>query len=345
MRRPFASVGWPGLGGLALLCAWMVWSVVVGLRLDQGFSLTSPYLVAPIVLVLGVAGGQALVRYAGDPRLHIALAVAGVVLILGVLLTKEPGKEPLGYANANAALGVQLVAMCGLGVVAAPPGRHRILVSALGLGVVAVALNRSAAGLAVCVPLVLVIAGVCWRKPAHRWWAVALGTLISVAGAAVILRLAQGPAFPSWARGIFDTVREQLWHDAMALWDRRPVTGSGPGSFRDATALSIDPDTSSAHSSVLQIGAETGWVGVTFFALVGFAGLLWAARGRAPQAVIAMAAWTALLVHSYADHLLEFAPVILAAGAVLGWAAASGRSGQADSEELDVSEGERPVTG
>ncbi|MFC7488066.1 O-antigen ligase family protein [Knoellia sp. CPCC 206453] len=332
------------MAGLVLLAAWITWSAVVGLRLDQGFSLTSPYLVAPIALVLGVAGGQALARYAGDSRLHLALALAGVVLVLGVLLTKEPGKEPLGYANANAALAVQLVAMCGLGLLSTPRGRRGSLLAALGLAVVAVALNRSAAGVAVCLPLVLVIGGVCWRKPVHRWWSVVLGTLIAVGGAAFILRLAQGPTFPSWARGTFDTVREQLWHDAVALWERRPITGSGPGSFRDATALSNDPDTSTAHSSVLQIGAETGWVGVTLFGLVGFAGLLWAARGKAPQAVVAAVAWTALLVHSYADHLLEFAPVVLTAGVVLGWAAASIRSGQADSEELDVSEGERPVT-
>jgi O-antigen ligase len=317
----------------------------VGVRLDQGFSPASPYVVAPIVLVLGIAGGQVLPRYADDSRLHLGLALAGVGLILGVLLTREPGKEPLGYANANAALAVQLVAMCGLGLLATPRGRRRSLVTALGLGVVAVALNRSAAGLAVCLPLVLVIGVVCWRRPVHRWWAVVLGTLIAVGGAAVILRLGRGPTFPTWARGIFDTVREQLWHDALALWDRRPLTGSGPGSFRDATALSIDPDTSSAHSSVLQIGAETGWVGVALFALVGFGGLLWAARGKAAQAVVAAAAWTALLVHSYADHLLEFAPVVLAAGAVVGWAAASGHSGRADSEELDVSEGQRPVAG
>ena len=51
------------------------------------------------------------------------------------------------------------------------------------------------------------------------------------------------------------------------------------------------------------------------------AGLLWAARGRPAQTVVAAAAWTALLVHSYADHLLEFAPVVLSAGMVIGWAA------------------------
>ncbi|WP_353953339.1 O-antigen ligase family protein [Knoellia sp. S7-12] len=350
MRRHLDRVGWPGLCGLALLAVWVSWSAAVGIRLDQGFSLTSPYLVAPIVLVLGVAGGQALVRYAGDSRLHVALAVVCGLLILGVLLTSEPGKEPLGYANANAALAVQLVGLCGLALLATPPGRRRTLVAALILGVVAVALNRSAAGLAVAVPVVAAIGCVMWRRPTHRWWAVVLGVLVAGTGAAVIRRLAEGPTFPSWAGGIFDTVRERLWHDAVALWQRRPLTGAGPGSFRDATALSIDPDTSTAHSSVLQIGAETGWIGVALFGLIVLTGMLWAARGKAPQAIVAVAAWTALVVHSYADHLLEFAPVVLTAGLVLGWAAATRTSGsvnpeQLDSEQLDVAERERPFAG
>ena len=78
--------------------------------------------------------------------------------------------------------------------------------------------------------------------------------------------------------------------------------------------------------------------GVGFLGLATLAGLLWAARGRAPYAVIAAAGWTALLLHSLIDHLLEFAPVVLAAGLLLGWAATTARS-----EQLDVPEGEPPV--
>ena len=73
------------------------------------------------------------------------------------------------------------------------------------------------------------------------------------------------------------------------------------------------------------------------FGLIVVGGLLWAARGRAPYAVLAAAAWTALIVHSLSDHLLEYTVVVLAAGITLGWAAAS------RSEELEVPEGERPV--
>ena len=154
----------------------------------------------------------------------------------------------------------------------------------------------------------------------------------------MILSLADRSPWPSWAEWAFDAVREQLWRDAITLWRAHPVTGGGPGSFREATALSVDPDTSTAHSFVLQVGSETGWVGVGILAVVALTGLLLAALGTAPATVVGAAAWTALLVHSQVDHLLEFAPVVLAAGAALGWASA--RSG---SEELDVPEREGPV--
>ena len=67
-------------------------------------------------------------------------------------------------------------------------------------------------------------------------------------------------------------------------------------------------------------GSETGWVGVAFLCLTTVAGLLWASRGTAKYAVVAAAGWTALLLHSLIDHLLEFPPVVIAAGLVLGWA-------------------------
>lgn len=344
MRRVQRLVGWPGSAALSLLTLWVLWSTLATVRSDWGWRPALPYVLCPLVLAAGVAAGAVLLRrWAHSPGLRLALVLVATWLVVGVLLESEPGKGPLGYPNANAALAVQVLSLSGLVLLATPRARRRGLVAACVLCLVAVALNRSTAGVAVAVPVAVVVAVVARVRPTGRWWpgvAVVVGVGAATTSAALIVRAAQPPRFPPWARAAFDTVREQLWQDAASLWHARPLTGSGPGSFSHATRLSVDADTLSAHSSVLQVGAETGWVGVGFLAAVGLTGLLWAARGRTGEALVGTAAWTALLVHSTADHLIEFGPVVLFAGVVLGWAGATGVS-----EQLDVPEAERPLTG
>ena len=324
---------------LGLVGVWVLWAVVTTVLQGRVISPLSPYVVAPVALVLGAFLGTRLAPHAADPRLHLALAGFGAVLVLGVLLVAEPGKAPLGYANANAALAVQVVAMCGLALLTG--GRTRgLLVVAGALALAATALNRSAAAVVLAVPAVLAVGLALWLPPSRRWWPALLGALVSGATGAVFVHAVTRPVLPQWAAGLFDAVRQQLWRDAADLWQAHPLTGAGVGSFRDATPLSVDDDTASAHSSVLQVAAETGWVGLTLFGLIALSGFLWLARARvrADAALVAATAWAALLVQSYVDHLVEFAPVVLAAGVVLGWAA-----GTATSEQLDVPEGQRPV--
>lgn len=341
MRRLRELVGWPEVLGLLVLAGWVAWSVSMTVVRDGSWSGAEPYLLSPAVLVAGVVAGTALAHGASATGTRVALLVLSAGLVLGVLLTAEPGKEPTGYANANAAIAVQVVAMCGLAMLAARPPGRLWLWSALALAVVATVLNRSAAGVAVVVPVTLVVALAVGLRPRRRAWvwvAAVLGSATAAAAAAIIGGAARATVFPSWAVRLFDPVREQLWHDAISLWSTRPLTGSGPGSFRDATALSADPDTLSAHSAVLQVGSETGWVGLCLLGVIGLDGLLWATRGRTAAALIGVTAWTALLVHADVDHLLEFGSVVFAAGLVLGWAGATGRS-----EQLDIPEGEGPV--
>ncbi len=121
MRWFLDRVRWPEGVGLALLLAWVAWVGAWSFVADRMPSPASPYVVAPLVLVAGVVGGRALARHGGAPRLHVALLALAVVLVAGVPLTAEPGKAPLGYANANAALAVQLVGLCGLALLATRP--------------------------------------------------------------------------------------------------------------------------------------------------------------------------------------------------------------------------------
>ncbi|MCT1908733.1 hypothetical protein [Brachybacterium paraconglomeratum] len=75
-----------------------------------------------------------------------------------------------------------------------------------------------------------------------------------------------------------------------------------------------------AHSSILQVASELGVIGLMLFLAVMVAGTFLAAQEGHGSAVIGVAAWSALAVHSMIDHLYEFPSVVVLAGIVIGWA-------------------------
>ena len=78
------------------------------------------------------------------------------------------------------------------------------------------------------------------------------------------------------------------------------------------------------------MGAEFGSIGVILFLGILVAGAAVALQGRKPAALIAVAAWCALAIHSMIDHLYEYPLVVLTAGIVLGVA---GRRVERDPDE------------
>lgn len=329
--------------GLALVGAWILWAVTTSLLHGRLLSPLSPYVVAPVMVTIGIAMGRQLAdRFAhegvDDPRPG-GLAIAAVtVFFVWELWRGGSGGGPLGYANANAALAVQGLAL--LATAALNSRSRRFYVLAL-IGMVATAaVIGSRAGLAVMLPVLAVVALVLLVRLRSRGW-IAAGVVVSaasVAAAAVgVMWLARSAAWPDLAALAFDEARRQLWGDAWVLWRQHAVIGAGPGSFRDFTPLGVDADTSTAHSSVLQVAAETGAVGLVLFTALVAVGFAVAVRGRTRRALVGIAAWSALAIHSFVDHLLEFSLVALAAGLALGWA------GRQTSEELDVGEGQGPV--
>jgi O-antigen ligase len=336
VRETFLRVLPPHRDGSLLLGVWVVWAATTALLHGRVLSPFSPYVVSPLVLAAGVALGRVVARRADRRLVDTLLLSLTAVLLVGVVATGGPAKGPLGYANANAALAVQVLALCGLAMVGAQIPR-RLLLGVAGLGVVAVvALNASRAGLIVTLPLGCAIGVAVWRPDRRRRWALLAAAAALLAGAMGVVLLAGREDWPAWAVNGFDSTRQLLWHDALALWREHPVLGGGPGSFEATSPLAADVDTAAAHSSILQVGAETGAVGVVLLALLIATGLRYAARGAVPYALVAVAAWTALGLHSFVDHLVEYVPVVLAAGVVVGWASTT------RSEELDVREGESP---
>ena len=326
--------------GLAVLVSWVGWAETRSALAGQALSPLSPYVVAPLSVAAGVALGTILAPHARRRGVALALLGATLYLLVAVLATGGPAKGPTGYANANAALAVQLIGLSGLALLAAPRGRRWPLVLAAIVGVGVAWANASVAALALGGPLLALVLAMSW-KPAQRHTAKVVAIGVSAAAIAVsataVAAFATRPSWPPSVLRFLDEARRIMWADAVRLWREHAAFGAGPGAFERVSTLGHDPDTASAHSAVLQVGAETGWVGVALLLSIALTGVWWAARGRPAAAVVGVATWTALVVHSMTDHLVDFPVVALAGGIVIGWSGASARS-----EQLDVPEGERP---
>ena len=324
---------------MALLAAWCVWVVVATGFADRPVWLALPYLVPPLVALAGVTVGRLVGRFARDQPDVVAIALAAIawVFVLGWVITPIPGKLPTRYPNANAAVGVQLIALVGLAWAAraarqpARVGRRTLLaLVAAGLGAaLTIVFNDSVAGSALAVPVLLITVACAWsRRGLPRWLAVTLGAATLAAGAFGQVSLARMSTWPAEAYRALSMVRKQLWSEALSLWGRHRLTGGGAGSFSETNALSADSDLARAHSSTLQVASEFGWIGLALFATLILLGLLFAAHGHPATVTIATAAWVALALHSYIDHLYEFPAVMFTATVVLGWASAVHHSGE-----------------
>lgn len=329
--RGWERANWRGRadGSLLLaLVAFALW-VVASMAWSGGhLSAVSSYLVAPSLLAVGVMAGR---WQAASSRRWVAPAVAAV-LGLAILVA-----VPF-YANAQAALGVQLVALAGLVLVKGRADGHRVVrpdllvVLAVGVGALGVLLAARSQAASVLLLLVVLVAALtmCRRTwpSRHTETGVALLAIGFAAISVVVLgSLTRWPATLNGGGGL-SSVRHELWRDALALWRQNPVLGGGPGSFVEHSRIAASRvDLARAHSSILQVGAELGSVGAVLFLAILAAGIAVAAQGDRPQAVLAVTAWSALAVHSMIDHLYEFSLVTLAASFVLGWASRPGKTG------------------
>lgn len=333
--------------GLALIATWILWAATTSLINGGQLSPTSPYVVAPLMVALGVALGRGLAsrprsvwgeaEWNKDDWVDVTFFLATTVFLLWELWRGGAGGGPLGYANANAALAVQMLAACGLSVLGSTGTRRRARLAILAGIVGVVLLVGSRAGNVLAVAVLLAITTALTRRIRRRWWSITIGALALGSGGTAGVVMAGRPVWPDFLTAALDPARQTLWSDAWMLWQLHPITGGAPGSFQRFSPLAADPDTSTVHSSVLQVGAETGAVGVVLFAALIAAGFATAAQGQPRAALIAGAAWTALVLHSFVDHPLGFPPVVLMAGVVIGWA------GALRSEKFDVGQGQGPV--
>lgn len=325
--------GRPGFCLLACVGTWLVWVLTSSLLTGQHLSPWSPHLVAPVVLVLGSLVGIGLAQCWVQKKLIVPVAVVLAISAYAVPI----------YANASAAVGALLLALAFVAYLDAKGSceskvrldldavtvqhekdtKQRILVA--GVGAIGFLMCfGSQAVLALTVPLLLLsFLSSQMKRGVPRWLVVGAGIFLAEMAAIAVLTLGLRDSWPSWlsAGDSLSSARHTLWSDALKLWRLNPITGAGPGTFTESSDLaSSTPHFVATHSSVLQVGAELGVIGVVLLAAIFIAGLLVATRGNRIHGLIAGAAWTFLAIHSTIDHLEDFPVVALTAGIVLGWA-------------------------
>ena len=323
LRQPRSGYTLPGelRWMLVALAGWALWALASSALVGASFSAMLPFLSFPLALAAGVGVGGLLTRSTAGPALPAILAVAAGLVAIAIPF----------YANAQAAWGLQLLALAGLFVVKALTGEdHRLTsrgtVFALGmLGLMSVLLiSRAQATSALVVPLgVIILCAVLWRPVLSRAVVAISGLVVVATAALVLITLASLSKWPEAlnAGSSLSSTRHRLWADALQLWRENPLIGAGPGAFFAHSDIArSNPLLERAHSAILQAGAELGSVGAILFLLILAAGAALAARGTSSAGLIAVAAWSALAVHSMIDHLYEFPIVVLTAGIVIGYA-------------------------
>ena len=103
-----------------ILVLWIGYALTSALWFGSGPRGVAPYVYAPLAVVIGAWAGHRLGRHVSPRVIALLLTLVALWMLLGVVLTAEPGKLPIGYANANAAMAVQLVALAGLAGAARP---------------------------------------------------------------------------------------------------------------------------------------------------------------------------------------------------------------------------------
>ena len=318
------------MAGGIVVATWITYALSSAWWFGSSAREVAPYVYAPLLVIAGVWLGRRIGRDIPARVLVVVLTATAGWLVLGVLLTAEPGKAPTGYPNANAALAVQLIAIAGL--VGLCRSVRTFSWQAIALALIAVLANRSAAAAVVAVPLILTILLAMRLTPARRRWPAAVAGVTALTATTVVLvSLARRAAWPDLAVRSFDEVRQALWLTGWEAFRTAEAFGRGPGAFEDANPFT-DPDVTSAHSLPIQIAVELGGLGLALLILLYLCGLGVAlSASTAARSWIAVAGWTALSMHAFVDHLLEYWPIPLAAGLALGY----GLVAQPDPEPQD----------
>jgi O-antigen ligase len=324
----------------ALACGWLFLSA----RTNGGAA------APPVTVLVGTLAAftvaSAVTRFNGwiVPLLCVAAAALFAALRFDVLLGR-PLRAPLGYSNAAGALFMLASAAALLLIVRTRVLALRVGAALAGLGFAAVPLlnnTRTATVMMLLFPLALL-------PPSRRSVRVAVVYAAAMPAAILLIVLLLAATYrPGEPLGAVHRIvdatlserRLELWHDALNIAARHPVTGAGPGRYPVVSAVSRkEYHTRWPHNEALHFAAEAGLPGmlipIGMFA-IGFAWLWWRAPDRG--AAVAALALAGAAVHSNVDYILHSPAVPMLAAALVGAGAAIPRAGHAGRDALAPAE-------
>jgi O-antigen ligase len=313
--------------GVAVLGLSILWVTIAAADRDAR--------IMPSVLVLlALAGAYIVGRAVGVTHaVTLPATVACAIALLLALGSSGPGvvAPPLGYGNANGALGVQGIAAAVMAAVSSRHPTSRRALYVLGaLLLVETGLTRSLAATLTGV----VVLGTGLIAPVVRGRRLLAACGILLIGSGVVATAVIGARYQPHqrtpesvvvAQDVLSSRRVQLWHDAVTMVSDEPVRGVGPGRFGvESPTARADPDARWAHSAALQQAAEQGLPGLLLLGAVvcwAFAGLI---RSPRPDPVIAcaLAGLIAFAVQAGVDYIAYFPAIPLVLALLLGVATA-----------------------
>ena len=319
------------VAGVALAVASVAWTLWTG-RARLGDA------VAVAALQAGCAGVYVMARVATRwqrPLVPVAvLSLVASLLVLGSVIPDIAALgPPLGYANANAALYVQMAVAAAMAAAAFPAGPATAVAAPVAAAFVLAAVLSGSVTAVVVIGLVVVLSA-----------AIALGrpALVVVGGALAVVALVTATAFVAVARvtgdhaglvsraaELVDERRVLLWADAAVIAHRHPFDGAGPGRFQELSPTArSDDDARWAHSEFLQQAAEGGAVAMALLlAAFGWAfARIWAADASDPFTAFGAVAVASLGLHAGVDYVLHFLLLALVGAALVGAATARPRA-------------------
>ena len=315
------------LAGAGILAASILWTCVTAAERPSD-------VMPPVLIMLATLVAYLLGRLAGADRpVSLPAAVACVTGFALAFTSPNATAPPLGYGNANGALGVLGITAAVMAAVSSTwPTTRRSL---YGLGLLLLLETAATTSLAATL-LGVGVLGVGLVAPVargRRLFAVSGLVLVLSAGvitAVVAARYEPAQASPNSVTMTEDALsarRVQLWHDAVGMVAADPVRGVGPGRFGvESLTARADPDARWAHSEPLQRAAEQGIPGVVLLAALtvwAYAALLRSPR-RDAVVVCALAGLTAFVIQASVDYTVHFPVLPLVAALLIGIATAGG---------------------